>query len=385
MKNELSKVCIICRFHIPDFVVIANLHRLKEIFVKLKLMKKLIACFLLMAGFAYAGAPVDLILSKGQQPQISTDSKGVIRIAFGRKDSIFCAASADNGKSFAKAVLVAVVPGMHLGRARGPQLASSTNYSVITAIDKKGDIYCFTLNHLTHQGWKRKGFVNDIRLSAPEGLMSIAADKQDNFYAVWLDTRIGKTNNIYFSFLNAKNGKWQKNTLAYQSPDGHVCECCRPGIAVQGSNVAIMFRNWLAGSRDLYLVGSSNQGSTFNAAQKLGTGTWKLNACPMDGGGLTFNADHSVGTTWRRQGNTYYSKLGENEVDLGNGKDCTMSSIGNQPVVAMSDNGTLKLKYVGTNKEVIVGKGTYLRTIVLSDNEVVCVWDEGDIIKVKRI
>ncbi len=349
-------------------------------------MKKLITCFLLFTGLAYARPPIDETLSIGQQSQISTDSKGVVRIVFGRKDSIFCAASVDNGKTFVKPVLVAVVPGMHLGMARGPQLASSANYSVIAAMDKKGDIHFFTLNHAAvRQGWKRKGYVNDIRLSAPEGLMNIAADKQDNFYAVWLDMRIGKTNNIYFSSLNAKDGKWHKNTLAYQSPDGHVCECCRPSIAVQGSSVAIMFRNWLMGSRDLYLVRSANQGKTFDAAQKLGNGTWKLNACPIDGGDLAFNANNSISTTWRRKGNIYYTKPGENEIDLGTGRDCSISIIGNQPLVAMSDNGTLKLKYIGTNKEINIGKGNYLKVTGLPDHQLLCVWEEENAIKTRRI
>lgn len=322
---------------------------------------------------------------QGHQPQVAKDAAGMLRLVYGRTDSIFCTTSGDAGKTFSKPILVGIVPDMHLGMARGPQLASSVSYSLVTAIDKKGDIHYFTLNHRTRQGWKAMGFLNDQRASAPEGLMNIASDMQDHFYAVWLDTRIGKNNNIYFSSLAPRSNKWSRNRLVYQSPDGHVCECCRPSIAVDGSRVAIMFRNWLMGSRDLYLVRSENRGVTFDAAQKLGTGTWKLNACPMDGGGLTFNTDHSISTVWKRQGTVYYAKPGSNELELGTGRDCSISSISGHNIVSFSENGNLKIKNVGTNKVTDVGKGSYLKTIGLLESKLLLVWEEAKQVKLKTL
>src|SRR5262249_34635761 len=155
-------------------------------------------------------------------------------------------------------------------------IASSAHYSIVTAMDKSGDIHCFQLNNAAKE-WKSIGTINDVKESSPEGLMSIAADRQDNFYAVWLDIRTGRNNQIYFSTLSGNTKKWSSNTLIYQSPDGHVCECCKPSIYANGKTVAVMFRNWLNGSRDLYLLKSSNKGQSFEKAQKLGEDTWKLN------------------------------------------------------------------------------------------------------------
>jgi hypothetical protein len=45
-----------------------------------------------------------------------------------------------------------------------------------------------------------------------------------------------------------------------------------------------MFRNAWEGSRDLYLSRSADGGKSFDEGRKLGVGTWKLEACPMDGG-----------------------------------------------------------------------------------------------------
>lgn len=128
--------------------------------------------------------------------------------------------------------------------------------------------------------------------------MSLAADNNDNFYAVWLDTRTGGNNQIYFSSLSGKVFSWSKNTVAHHSPDGRVCEYCKPNIAVKGSEVAIMVRNWLNGSRDLYFIKSSNGDKSFAAAQKSDMDTWKLNGCNMDGGGIIIDHSNVTRTTW---------------------------------------------------------------------------------------
>jgi hypothetical protein len=132
----------------------------------------------------------------GEQPNAAIDTKGVIRVAFGKGEQIYCMTSTDKGETFSKPVLVGELSGMHLGHTRGPQIASSNNYSIITAMDKSGDIHSYLLKH---QGgsWRSNEIVNDIKGSAPEGLMAVTADGEDNFYAVWLDTRLAKQNNIY--------------------------------------------------------------------------------------------------------------------------------------------------------------------------------------------
>ncbi|MFB9842839.1 hypothetical protein [Mucilaginibacter ginsenosidivorans] len=348
--------------------------------MKIRLTTALFLSVILCAGAIKL--PVAKTIGMGYQPQISTDVKGVIRVVFGRNDNIFCATSTDKGASFSTSVLVGHVAQMHLGMARGPQLASSARYSVVTAMDKKGDIHYFVLDHQKGK-WQDMGFVNDTRSSAPEGLMNIACDSQDNFYATWLDIRLNKRNNIYFSAMVAGKGSWLKNKLIYRSPDGHVCECCRPSIAVKGSNIAVMFRNWLDGSRDLYLVTSDNKGLAFGNAAKLGKGTWQLNACPMDGGGLTFNADNTINTTWQRQGMVYYCKPGTTEKEVGKGRDCSIISDNGQTIVALTTGDEIKYRNIQTAAETTVGKGSYLKTMVLVGNKVLCIWENDKHIETK--
>ncbi|ULQ52758.1 hypothetical protein [Flavihumibacter fluvii] len=347
-----------------------------------------ISVIFLVAFFAICWAsPPESIIARGRQPQISIDQSGHVRIVFGRADSIFCRVSKDAGESFNPPQFVGYVPGMQLGMTRGPQLASSAAYSVISAMDTSGNIHWFQLAH--HGGiWTYKGRINDADGSAPEGLMALEADVQDNFYAVWLDIRVAKNNQIFFSSLPAKSGKWTPNRMIYQSPDGHVCECCKPSIAVRGPLVVLMYRNWLNGSRDIYLIRSDNGGKTFGKAQKLGKGTWKLNGCPMDGGGLSIDAYNKVHTVWRREGTVFYSMPGDPEIMLEKGKICSISKgspAAEKTIIAFQEDGIVKLMDLQAKTGQIVGKGSFLKTAILPGGEILCCWEQDKEIKFRKL
>ena len=329
--------------------------------------------FLYSATMAFPLPAGEKILGECSQPQVGVDNHNTIRVIYGEKDKIFYLESHDGGANFSKPSLVADVPRMHLGMSRGPQLACSDRYSVVTAMDETGNIHWFRLNNASGK-WENMGLVNDQPGSAPEGLMNIAADKNDHFYAVWLDIRTGKRNQIYFANLNPKANKWSKNRLVYMSPDEHVCECCQPHIAVNGNEVAIMFRNWLNGSRDLFLTTSQNSGASFSPVQKLGTGTWKLNGCPMDGGGLTAQP-RSVATTWRREGTVYYCKPGQPEKALGSGRNSAIAATSADTFVGYQASDTLKLVSLKENKTQAIGTGEFMKLAVMPNKKIVCVWE----------
>lgn len=323
-------------------------------------------------------------IADGQQPQITVDQKGIVRIVYGQGDQVFCSTSFDEGLLFSKPVLVARIPGMHLGMSRGPQLATSINYSVITAIDKAGDIHWFKLGLNTNK-WENMGTLNDKRGSAPEGLMSIAADKNDNFYAVWLDIRTGGNNQIYFSSLRNKASVWSKNNMVYQSPDGHVCECCKPNIAINGSAVALMFRNWLNGSRDLYMVKSTNSGKSFSGAEKLGLDTWKLNGCPMDGGGLTIGTANTIKTTWQRKGMIYYAEPGKPEIFISDGRISSISGTGVNAILSFQQADTLKILNLKNKSVTVAGTGSFIKSALTADDKIFCVWEQDAQIKFRKM
>jgi hypothetical protein len=324
-------------------------------------------------------APAEGVIAVGQQPQIASDNNGNIRIIYGHEDKIYCATSFDRGSTFPDIQLVGEVGEMHLGMSRGPQVASSKHYTLVSAIDRKGDIHTFRLDHQSGI-WEETGLINDLPGSAPEGLMGIAADRKDHFYAVWLDIRNNKRNKICFASTKDKGTTWSKNQIIYQSPEGTVCECCKPNIAVSQSKIYIMFRNWLDGSRDLYLVQSDNNGASFSDAMKLGEGTWKLNACPMDGGGLVVGENGKVLTVWQRAGKIYLAEPSKEEILLETGRNCSIADP-EDPVVTWQDGNKLKALELNGHKDTVVGEGSFIKTARTSDGNILLVWEkEGSIV-----
>jgi hypothetical protein len=343
-------------------------------------MRFLLTCSIVLfslAAMATIRKPDQTIV--GKQPNASIDAKGVVRIAFGNGERIYCMTSTDHGNSFSKPVLVAELAGMHLGHTRGPQIASSRSHSMITAIDDQGDVHAYLLDH-NNGHWKSTLNVNDLRGSAAEGLMALTADNEDNFYAVWLDTRLAKENNIYSSKLTG-NGKWSRNKLVYQSPDGHVCECCKPNIAFNGGKLAVTFRNWLMGSRDIYYLTSADKGESFSAVKKAGTGTWKLDACPMDGGGLSVSDMGLVSTAWQRNGEVFFSDEKLQERRVGSGRDINLLQNGRSLLIAWQANANILVMNLKDNKIIDIGKGSSPKLYALGENKSLCVWEVDDQIR----
>jgi hypothetical protein len=99
-----------------------------------------------------------------------------------------------------------------------------------------------------------------------------------------------------------------------------------------------MFRNAVEGARDLYVTRSRDGGRTFEPAVKLGSGNWKLEACPMDGGGLAIDGRGAVVTVWRRETELFLARPGEPEERLATGHD---------PVIAVGGDGSWSVAWRG--------------------------------------
>ena len=141
-----------------------------------------------------------------------------------------------------------------------------------------------------------------------------------------------------------------------------------------------MFRNWLKGSRDLYLITSVNKGKTFSEAQKLGLGTWPLKGCPMDGGGLSIDSEKYIRTAWQRDGIVYYAEPGKAEEKVGEGRGVGMS--GN--LIHWEKGSDLFFKRMNGDQQK-VGEGTALKLLELEDNSILAIWEKDDQILYKRI
>lgn len=317
---------------------------------------------------AATGRSVSFI-GQGQVADVAT-SGSTVYVAWGNGDSIKCSFSIDNGATFSPAEVVDVVPGVFSFAMRGPQIAAVSGGACIIVSTQKGNLLAY--QKAGRAKWTKTGRVNDADTTVKEGLLDLQSDGEQNLFAAWLDVRKDRRNNI-FGARSSDGGKtWKPNQLVYQSPDGHVCECCKPSVAMQGNSVAVMFRNFLNGSRDLYLMRSSNKGATFGSAEKLGAGTWKLNGCPMDGGGLAMLDDRAE-TVWRRKDTVFAAAVGQKELALGIGRNCTMTTAGGREVYAWVEDGEVVV-LTRADKKLRVGKGSLPVLKGLANNQVIVVW-----------
>lgn len=310
------------------------------------------------------------IIATGQMPNLSKDNSGIVHLVFGSGDSILYSYSSDRGRSFSSPSIVGILPKLAASHMRGPQIAATLNGLVVTACTNMGNIFSFTKNQ--RGTWSQAIKVNDVDTIAKENLMALSADG-NNAFAVWLDLRDGH-NRIYGAKSIDGGKSWSKNTLVYASPDTTVCECCKPSVAIKGSHVYVMFRNWINGNRDLYLTESSDGGNNFGQAQKLGNGSWALNGCPMDGGGLVINNKGNAETVWNSKGTVYACEPGQAERKLGEGTNCTMESVNGKNVYAwVEDGNVVVMKPQGVKKN--LGKGQLPQLRAVNDEHVLCVWE----------
>jgi|GEM_PF-171547 len=310
---------------------------------------------------------------KGESPSLFSQN-GIIHLSYASGDSIFYTHSGDKCKSFALPELVAVVEGLVNAGNRGPQIVCTHDGVLVAAPDQYGNINTW-LRNSENSTWKQGPVINDPGGTAPEGFISLDAGDNGNVFAVWLDLREGGKNNVFGAESKDGGNTWMNNRLLYKSPEGSVCECCKPSVAVRNNHIAVMFRNNLEGSRDLYLMQSGDMGKTFDKATKLGEGTWKINACPMDGGGLVIYENGSIRTVWRRNDEIFIAQPGNREELAGKGMKCMIISNRDGSYILFIDKGMVCLrKPDGSTIELGAGSG-YPKLKSIDDTTLVCAWE----------
>ena len=303
------------------------------------------------------------LVSKGagdqapKQPQAVVAADGTVHLVYGVGDAVFYSQSTDGTETFSPPQEAFRVANLSLGMRRGPRIAVAGKAVVVTAIGgvqgkgRDGDLQAW---RSTDGGttWQGPVKVNDAADAAREGLHGMASGSDGSVWCVWLDLR-GKQSEVYASKSTDGGATWSSNIRVYRSPDGSVCECCHPSVLVSDGAVHVMFRNSLAGNRDMYVTTSKDGGKTFAAVKKVGQGTWKLNACPMDGGMLAPGPKGSLVTVWRRNGEIFSaSSAGGKELLLGRGEQPWIAASASGPVIVWTERreGDLWVQNAGSRQ-----------------------------------
>lgn len=326
-----------------------------------------------------------------RQPQ-AVASNGQVAMTFGGPGAIYFASSSNQGRSFGAPVKVAAAPALALGRHRGPRLAITPSALVITAVadpnapsgTQPGNLLAW---RSTDKGktWTLAATINDEPASAREGLHAMAAGPRGRLFAVWLDLRT-KGTKLYGSQSTDGGRTWSKNVLVYESPSGTICQCCHPSARFdEQGDIWVMWRNVIDGSRDLY-VARSRDGIHFEAAAKQGEATWKLDACPMDGGGFYIDKG-KVTSAWRRNSEVFLNRPGQPEHLVAEGKDTAIAAGPNGPVVAWTTpKGAIAVLEPGSPQpRELAAQGGFVNLTALPGGQVLAAWESPNGIETRIV
>jgi hypothetical protein len=317
-----------------------------------------------------------------KQPQLAA-ANGVVALTFGSGNAVMFTASKDNGETFSKPVMVAEVPGLSLGRHRGPRVAISGKTILVSAIPGTGDGNLLLWRSGDGgRNWSKPATINDAPTSAREGLHAMSADDSGHAAMVWLDDR-AKRKQLYGAFSSDAGATWSKNVLLYESPDGTICQCCHPSLAAIGKGeFAVMFRNFLGGNRDMYLL-RVREGQVVAKAERLGLESWTLNACPMDGGGVAIDNGRVV-TAWRRGMEIFLAEPGQKEKKLGGGMDVALAANHGETFVLWTQRGAV-VRVSGGTTEVLGEGGAFPVITSLPGGGALAAWEENGVIRTRRL
>ncbi|HTV01249.1 MAG TPA: sialidase family protein [Luteitalea sp.] len=318
------------------------------------------------------------LTTPGTQPQVAHDGDRVV-VTVARGDRIGVLRSTDAGRTFREATSIVPAGRMAAGMRRGPRVAVTSSTVIVSAVvgaqggGKDGDIVVY---RSTDQGttWTTGTVVNDVPAAAREGMHGMAATPEGLVVVTWLDLRENGTR-VYAAVSRDHGATWEPDVLAASSPDGAVCECCHPSVALDGHAIAILFRNHVGGARDLHVVRSSD-GRTFTAPAKQGTGTWALQACPMDGGGLTLDP-RGVTSAWRREDRVYLSSPLEPERFVAIGRDPVVAARAGGLALAWTTRDGVMLQRGSTTR--LIGAGGFASIAAFRDHTLVAVEHGGQV------
>jgi hypothetical protein len=246
-----------------------------------------------------------------------------VYVAYGTRDAVFVSVSEDCGASFGHPVQVAKVGSLALGMRRGPRIAISGGSVVITAIagerggGRDGDLLSWRSTD-AGKSWSPGERINEVVGSAREGLHAMAAGLEDRLFCSWID--LGTDAPRICGSLSTDGGRNWGPTRVLCADSEAICPCCQPSVALGGNGwIHVMWRGQANGARDMVLAVSKDGGQNFSAPTKLGQGTWKLSACPMDGGALVALPGRVV-SVWRRENRIYRAERNGPEGLLGEGE-----------------------------------------------------------------
>ncbi len=230
-------------------------------------------------------------------------------------------------------------------------LASRGNDVQIAAKDKnlvaiwqtQGEMpnYGFLVSFYSHDSGKT-WFVGKnpaIDNQGDQSHVDLIADKKGNFHSVWL---ADPEENGYQSLRYARSEDNGENWQLPVKLDDSSCSCCWNTLAISPDDqIHVLYRDM--NPRDMSLISSKNNGTTWQSKKTVGEFNWHFDGCPHVGGGIVFD-----------EKNNFYASIWTGKTDK---------------------SGLYALNST-TNTPIKLGKNAVHSDIAILESRVIVVWDE---------
>jgi hypothetical protein len=257
---------------------------------------------------ALAAQDAVLVARDAIQPSLAADGAGGFVAVFLRNGNVEVSTSTD-GKTWSPPSLAIDAGGKARGgMQRGPRAAVDGSKTIyVTAPlcfdpaeqEKRYPVTDLYLAASTDGGrsFSKPVAVNDAPRKAPEALHWLAASPKGDVFAAWLDLRAReKGQDLFLAKITERGTSVSRNARVA----GPVCECCAPGLAVDGKgNPVLIWREGATTDRQLYVSKSADGGKSFAAPVKVSHAKTGIDVCPMDAPAVAVSADgRTLAAAW---------------------------------------------------------------------------------------
>lgn len=183
----------------------------------------------------------------------------------------------------------------------GPEMASNGN-NILVSFKALPENKEFIYSILSQDGGKN--FQSEVRIDSNvwTRFPAPAFDPSNNAYVAFMEFDSAFLDPHYaVSYSSDGGNSYGPGTPASVFAQGEACDCCPAHVLGDQNDVHLFFRNNDNNLRDMWVVKSENNGSSFDKGADIDLNNWMINSCPSTGPDALDRGD-SIIVVWMSAG-----------------------------------------------------------------------------------